>query len=183
MDLAKELDKLEDSYYGEWEENKEPLVAALKELHLVARKDESGFNRFLVLTADRFGGAYIPYLFWDKLSDFLSVPEERTFLQQLLKAFVNSGFDEVTQKMMKPLVVVYLAKEKRFELDKIRAIHIDKAHPEVREYFQKLSSFVEKNQKSTEMYCEKFAMLTNIHPDFKLLSMPITQLKERMQKA
>ena len=183
MDLAKELDRLEDSFYDEWEEDREPLVKELDKLHLEARKDLDSFNRFLVLTADRFGGVYIPYLFWDKLSDFLTVPEERTYIQQLIKAFVNSGFDEVTQKMMKPLMVVYLAKEKRFELDKIRAKLIDKAHPDVREYFQKLRSFVEKNQKSTEMYCEKFSMLTNVHPDFALLSMPITQLKEKMQQA
>ena len=184
MDIVKELEKLEDKYYGEWEENKDLLVAEMTKLHLaVWEEDEDLFNRFLVQTSDRFGGVYIPYLFWDKLSSFLDMPEERHYLQQLIATFADSNFEEEEQKRMKPLLVTYIAREKRFELDKMRAKVVDKAHPMVREYFQKLINFVDKNQKATEMYCEKFDLLKDIHPDFKLLSMPITQLKDKLQQA
>jgi hypothetical protein len=180
MDLVKELEKIEDLYYGEWEEDKDKLVSALTELHLEAGEDEDDFNRFLVQTADRFGGAYIPYLFWDKMAYFLDSPLDRTYVQKLIKAFTNSNFDEDEQMKMKPLLVPYFAREKTFEVSKVKARIIDKAHPDVKEYFYKLMNFVDKNKRATEMYCEKFDLLKDVHPDFNLLSLPITQLKDRL---
>ncbi|MEM7370822.1 MAG: hypothetical protein AAF587_19565 [Bacteroidota bacterium] len=180
MDIVKELERLEDSFYGDWEEDKAPLIKELLVIHAKAGEDEDLFNRFLVQTADRFGGVYIPYLFWDKLSYFLEVPEERTWIQKLIESFVDSNFEEEEQKKMKLLLVTYFAKEKDFEVDKIRALILDKAHPDVKEYFQKLISFVKKNAKATEIYCDKFGMLKDVLPDFDLLSLPVTQLKERL---
>ncbi|MCI4666810.1 MAG: hypothetical protein MRZ79_01520 [Bacteroidia bacterium] len=181
MDFVAELEKLEDLFYGEWEENKEPLIAKLKEIHSVVGEDKDQFNRFLVQTAERFGGTYIPYLFWDKLSYFFDTPEERIYLQELLRAFSISDFEDVEQKLMKPLLVTYFSKEKDFELNKLKAKVIEKAHPEVKEYFVKLMNFVEKNAKATGMYAEKFDMLKAYHPDFELLNLPITQLREKLK--
>ncbi|MEO0473334.1 MAG: hypothetical protein AAF206_27225 [Bacteroidota bacterium] len=183
MDIVKELEQLEDKFYGEWEEDKGNLSAALLSLH-ISIDDPDEFNRFLVQSADRFGGAYIPYLFWSKLSTFINDnPDARIYIQQLLKAFVDSNFDDDEQRRMKPLVVTYLAREKDFEIDKIWTKTVDKAHPSVQEYFQKLRNFVNKNQKATEMYCEKFMLLKDSNPDFDLLGLPITQLRERLQQA
>lgn len=181
MDFVAELEKLEDLFFGEWEEGKEPLIAELKKLHAAAGEDDDEFNRFLVQSAERYGGAYIPYLFWDKLSYFYETPEERIYLQELLRAFSVSNFEDEEQKLMKPLLVTYFSQEKDFELNKLKAKVIDKAHPEVKEYFMKLMSFVEKNKKATEMYAEKFDMLKAFHPDFDLLNLPITQLKEKLK--
>jgi hypothetical protein len=183
MDLVKSLEKLEDQYYGDWEEDKELLIRDLTNLHMEAGEDEDSFNRFLVQTAERFGGAYIPYLFWDKLSYFLDVPQERHYLQELIRAFVESSFEEEEQKKMKLLLVTYFAKEKDFEVDKIRALILDKAHPDVRDYFNKLISFVNKNAKATEIYCQKFDLLKTVHPNFKLLGLPLSQLKEKLTEA
>ncbi|MEL6252138.1 MAG: hypothetical protein AAFR87_09020, partial [Bacteroidota bacterium] len=91
MDIVKELEKLEDKYYGEWEEDKGPLIEEMTKLHMSVGEDEDSFNRFLVQTAERFGGSYIPYLFWDKLSYFIDTPEERYYIQELIKAFANSN--------------------------------------------------------------------------------------------
>lgn len=183
MDIVKELEKLEDKYYGEWEEDKAPLIVELTELHKSVGEDEDSFNRFLVQCAERFGGSYIPYLFWDKLSYFIDTPEERYYIQELIKAFINSNFDDDEQRMLKPLLVTYFAKEKVFEINKLRAILIDKAHPDVREYFMNLLNFIEKNAKATEMYCEKFQILRTVHPDFSLLRMPISELREKIPQA
>ncbi|MEO0899646.1 MAG: hypothetical protein AAFY71_24765 [Bacteroidota bacterium] len=183
MEFVAELEKLEDLYYGDWEEDKAKLIKELTKLHLELGEDEDTFNRFLVQSAERFGGAYIPHLFWDKLSYYYENPDERIYLQELLRAFSVSNFDEEEQKLMKPLLVTYIAREKSFELNKIKAQTVDKAHPEVKEYFQKLTTFVEKNTKATEMYSEKFELLKDIHPDFELLNLPITRLKERMKGA
>ncbi|RMG64235.1 MAG: hypothetical protein D6722_17075 [Bacteroidetes bacterium] len=180
MDIVKELERLEDLYFGEWEEEKAPLIEALRPVHQELAADEDAFNRFLVQAAERFGGAYIPYLFWEKLAQFMDVPEERTWLQELIRAFANSDFDDEEQMQMKPLLVTYMAKEKDFELDKLRAQVIEKAHPSVREYFLKLITFVKKNTKATGMYCEKFELIRQIPPDFDLLGLPITQLRERL---
>ncbi len=181
MDFVAELEKLEDKFFGDWEEEKAPLIKELKVLHTEAGEDEDGFNRFLVQSAERFGGTYIPYLFWDKLSYFDENPDERIYLHELLRAFSVSNFEEEEQKLMKPLLVTYFSKEKDFEINKLKAKVIEKAHPEVKEYFQKLLSFVEKNKNATEMYREKFDMLKEFYPDFELLNLPITQLKEKLR--
>lgn len=179
MDIVKELEQLEDKYYGEWEEDKAALMEALEPMHKELLSESESFNRFLVQTAERFGGAYIPHLFWQKLSDFLKTPEERTYLQELIRVFAESNFEEEEQKKLKPLLVVYFAKEKEFEHAKMQTMYFDKAHPEVKEYFMRLLNFTQKNQKATEMYVEKFDLLQSIFPDFDLLSLPITQLREK----
>ncbi|MDP5170253.1 MAG: hypothetical protein NWR72_08400 [Bacteroidia bacterium] len=183
MDIVKELQQLEDKFYGEWEEDKNALLTALTKLHLEAAEDHDSFSRFLVQSADMFGGIYIPYLFWDKLAYFLDAEEQRTYLQDLMMKFADSNFEEDEQSKMKLLLVVYFAKEKEFEINKIRAMIIEKSHPAVKEYYLKLLNFTEKNQKATDMYCEKFVLLKDIHPDFDLLGLPITQLKEKLQEA
>ncbi len=179
MDIVKELEALEDKYYGEWEEDKSALIPAMEALHKQASEDSETFNRFVVQSAERFGGAYIPHLFWHKLSDFLETPEERAYLQDLIRAFTESNFEPEEQKLLKPLIVVYFAREKDFESDKVKVRYLDHAHPEVREYFMKLLSFTQKNRKSTEMYMEKFELLKGMHPNFELLNLPITQLREK----
>lgn len=179
MDIVKELENLEDKYYGEWEENKESLIGALEPIHKELLEDREQFNRFLVQTAERFGGAYIPHLFFHKLSEFLDTPEERAYLQELIRVFAESNFEEEEQKKLKPLLVVYFAKEKEFEHGKLKTMYFDKAHPEVREYFMRLLNFTQKNKKATEMYIEKFDLLKGIFPDFHLLGLPITQLREK----
>jgi hypothetical protein len=179
MDIVKELEQLEDKFFGEWEEEREPLIQALTDLHIQTLDDRDAFNRFLVQTAERFGGVYIPYLFWQKLADFMKVPEERAYLQELIKTFIQSNFEAEEQRKLKPLLVVYFAKEKDFEVDKTRAQYIDQSHPQVRDYFNKLLTFVKRNEKATNMYIGKFEMLQDAFPDFELLNLPITQLKEK----
>lgn len=180
MDIVQELEQLEDKFFGEWEEAREPLVQALTDLHIQTLEDRDAFNRFLVQTAERFGGVYIPYLFWQKLADFMETPEERAYLQELVRAFIESNFEDEEQRKLKPLFVVYFAREKDFERDKVRTQLIDPAHPQVREYFNKLIKFVDNNKKATNMYIEKFDMLRDAFPDFELLNLPITQLKEKL---
>ncbi|MEM9986542.1 MAG: hypothetical protein AAF804_15730, partial [Bacteroidota bacterium] len=94
--------------------------------------------------------------------------------------FCESNFDDDEQKKLKPLLVVYFAKEKEFESGKVKTLYLDKAHPEVKEYYMRVLNFTQKNQKSTEMYIEKFDLLKGLFPDFHLLGLPITQLREKL---
>ncbi len=184
MEIAKLLDDLEIRFEDvDPDEHRNEIIPALTEIHLKAGEEEDTFNRFIMQVADRFGGIYIPYIFWDKLSEFLEAPLERAYLFEITKAFANSNFYEIDQRNMKPLLITYFAKEKQFEINKMIALLFDKSHPTVKEYFHKLIQFVEKNKKSTEMYCEKFDILKNIHPNFDLMALPITQLKDRFQEA
>ncbi len=180
MDIVKELEQLEDNFYGEWEEDKTQLIAGMETIHRSVWEDRESLNRFVVQSAERFGGSYIPHLFWNKLSDFLDTPEERAYLQELIRAFCESNFDEEEQKKLKPLLVVYFAKEKEFEIGKVKTLYLDKAHPEVKEYYMRLLNFTQKNQKATGMYIEKFDLLKGLFPDFHLLGLPITQLREKL---
>jgi hypothetical protein len=49
----------------------------------------------------------------------------------------------------------------------------------VKEYFAKITTFVSKNKNSTDTYLEKFRILMETYPDFELLGLPITKLKEQ----
>ncbi|MEM6632158.1 MAG: hypothetical protein AAF694_20950 [Bacteroidota bacterium] len=181
MDIQKELDKLEDSYkMEEWEDKKEEIIAALFELHMKAATEEEVLNRFTVLSAERFGGIYIPYLFWVKLSDFLEYELDRSYLYNLLTAFSNSDFGEDEQRLLKPLVIVYFSREKEFEINKFFTLAMDDVHPNVKEYFQKLYKFRERNARSTKMYCDKFELLRELQPDFSLMNTPLSELKEKV---
>lgn len=182
MDIAKLLDDLEEKFEDQDPDDvRAEIVKELTEIHLEAGEAEDTFNRFIVQVSDRFGGIYIPYIFWDKLSEFLELPEQRAYLFQIFKSFANSNFYEEEQKRMKPLIITYFAKERTFEVDKLKVLVFDKAHPTVKEYFYKLYNFVGKNKRSTDMYCDKFDLLKNIHPNFDLMSLPITQLKDRFE--
>ncbi|MFK7971507.1 MAG: hypothetical protein AB8F95_14145 [Bacteroidia bacterium] len=179
MDLVKALDKIEDQFYGEWEEDRGQLAAALKPLHEEAEADAETRTAFILRAMNRFGGAFIPYLFWKSLSRFVSDDaEERPFIQEIIKSFADSNFEAEEQQKMKALLVTYFSREKDFELNKVESLHISKKHPEVQEYFTHLRTFTERNASSTEMYQEKFSLVKDIYPDFAVLAQPITQLRE-----
>lgn len=179
MDLVKQLDALEAQFYGEWEEERAPLVAAIQPLHVESEFDEDSRNAFTLRVMNRFGGAYIPYLFWRSLGRFMDdANSERGYIQEILKAFALSNFEEVEQQKMKSLLVTYFSLEKGFELNKIEAKYLTKVHPDVTAYFSHLREFTEKNTSSTEMYQEKFELVKEVFPDFDILSRPITQLRE-----
>lgn len=181
MDIATSLNALEDKYtIDQIEEEKEALIEELLGLHLDSMADRDSLNRFTVQAAERFGGIYIPYLFWVKLADFMDNPLERAYIYHLLETFANSDFGEDEQKLLKPLIIAYFAKEKSFEISKLRTKVFEKSHPTVAEYYESLITFVEKNAKSTEMYCEKFDLLKNLTPNFELMGLPITQLREEL---
>lgn len=179
MDQVKELDKLEDQFYGDWEEERSKLVAALKPMHEAADADDDERNAFALRTMNRFGGAFIPYLFWKSLKRFVENPnDERPYIQEIIKSFADSNFEEEEQQKMKSLLVTYFSLEKDFELNKVDSLYLSKMHPSVQEYFHHLRDFTDKNASSTEMYQEKFNLVKDIYPDFDVLSQPITQLRE-----
>lgn len=183
MDFMKQLQQLEDKFYGDWEEDRASLIPELNKIYKEAAQDPDAFSKFSVQVADMFGGIYIPYLFWNKLALYMDAEEQRIYLQDLMLKFSDSNFEEEEQSKMKVLLVVYFAREKEFEINKVRAKVIDKAHPSVKEYYLKLLNFTEKNQKATNMYCEKFDLLKGYYPNFELMALPITQLKDKVQEA
>jgi hypothetical protein len=176
------LNELEDKYYGEFEESREAIIAELEPIHReTLSKGLDAFREFEEEVIHRFGGAYLPYVFWVELSQFMDKPETRKQLADILECFVNSDFDEEDTRRMKSLLIIYLALEKEFEVDKIEGTIIAKSHPKVIEFFGKVKGFVEKNKASVDMYLEKFRMLRNHYPDFDLLRLPLIRLKEQLQ--
>jgi len=181
MSLEKDLEKLEERYYGEMEEDRSALIAELIPMHkadLEANNRE--FGGFSSAVIDRFGGAFIPYIFWTELEEFALDNERRVNLFETISAFTNSGFEEIEVKKMKSLLITYFTMEKEFELNKLFSLVIDKAHPSVGEHFHKWLDFVEKNKSSVEMYIEKFNLLKGLYPDFDLLATPVTKLREKL---
>jgi hypothetical protein len=177
MDIAPKLDQLEEKFAGEWSENRETIIKYMTPLHKKMLEESSEtFHRFVTEVGPRFGGVYIPFLFWSLLSRFYEDPDERIYVQKMIEYFANSDFEEEDQRKMKSMLIVYFKLEKEFELDKLIALVLGKSHLSVQEYFQKLLSFVDKNQSATQMYCEKFDLLRFKFPDFELMAKPLTQL-------
>ena len=181
MSLESTLDQLEDKFYGEYEEDRAAILKEITALHKEQMQEEGyNFQTFSAEIAPRFGGIYIPYLFWEGLNYFFSAPEYRIVLSQIIADFADSNFEEEERKLIKPLLVTYFNTEKEFELDKLHTRVIEKAHPSVQEYFESLTEFVTKNKSSVEMYVDKFDLVKNFFPNFELMALPLVKLKERL---
>ena len=182
MSLAKTLSQLEERYYDELEEDRDAVIQELAVLHKEAlSKGMPEFRKFSEEAMQVCGGVYIPYIMWVELARFINAEDNRERFFAITEAFVNSGFEEIERKKMKSLLITYFAIEREFEVNKITALIVDKAHPAVQEYFKKVHNFVVKNKTSVDMYTEKFQMLKDSFPDFDLLSMPLIKLKEHLR--
>lgn len=181
MSLATTLAQLEERYYDELDEDRDAVIAELAVMHKAAL--QQGLPEFRAFAAEAMsvcGGVYIPYIMWVELAQFVGDQGNRAQMFEIVEAFVNSGFEEEERKKMKSLLITYFAIEREFEVNKILALIIDKAHPSVQEFFRKVQTFVAKNKTSVDMYIEKFQMLKNNYPDFELLSLPLIKLKEQL---
>jgi hypothetical protein len=181
MSLEELLEQLEEKYYGDWEEERGPVVEVLLPIQdeALASGMES-FRTFSDMVMDTCGGIYIPYLMWVELAYFIDQPEDRDRIHNIIRAFVNSGFELEESKKMKSLLITYFAEEKEFEVSKVIVLIVEKAHPDVQEYFRKVQNFVAKNKTSVDMYTEKFQMIKHFTPDFNLLRMPVIKLKDHL---
>ena len=181
MSLAKTLEKLEDRYYGELEQQRDEVIAELMPLHTAAlEKGMADFRKFAEEVKDVCGGIYVPYIMWVELANYMGDNESRDHIYALVGTFANSGFEEPELKKMKSLLITYFALEREFEVNKIMTLIVEKAHPEVQEYFRKVQNFVAKNRTSVDMYIEKFQMLKDRNPDFELMRKPVIKLKEQL---
>lgn len=182
MELIEYLKKLDEKYYTEQEESNEFAIKELKKVYKSVLNDEELLNDFMEEAPYICGGAFIPFLFWITLAKFTDDPENtRPQITELIKAFCKSDFNEIDAQELKPLIITYFAMEKRFEIDKLKTYVIDKSHPEIINYFNKLLTFVDKNKDSVKTYIEKFNLLKNHNPDFELLNLPIVRLKETLK--
>lgn len=180
MSLETILDTLEQKYYAELGENKAVMSKELTRIYKEISGQEPLREAFLTQVMHRFGGMYTPYVLWFRLSDFFRNEETRAKVHEVLDAFCDSEFEEEETKKAKPLIITYFSKEKEFEVDRLKLLLLPKKHPKVQEYFEKLLNFVERNKSSVDMYIEKFIMLHDRMPDFDLLAVPVTKLKEKL---
>ena len=182
MSLAETLTVLDEKYYSDTEEDRNEVIEVLTEMHensLMEGLEE--FRAFAHEAMSRCGGVYIPYLMWTELSNFIEEEENRVHLYNLIQAFTDSDFEEPEMKKMKTLLITYFALEKEFEINKIQSLIVDRAHPDVQEFFRKVRNFVDKNKTSVDMYVEKFDMLKDYAPNFELMRLPVTRLKEQLE--
>ncbi len=183
MSLKETLDQLDELYYDE-EASREQVIEVLSEWHEQSLSEGlEEFRSFSDQARGHCGGVYIPFLLWTELSNFLDSPDDRSHIFSLVKAFVDSDFEDVEKKRMKALLITYYAMEREFELSKVQNLIVEKSHPTVQEFFRKVRNFVNKNKTSVEMYIEKFKMLHEYAPSFDLLRMPISKLKEHLKAA
>ena len=181
MSLEELLEQVEEKYYGEWEEKRAPVVEVLIPIQTEALSEGTEeFHKFSDKVMDTCGGIYTPYLMWVELSNFIDDPENRDRIHIIIQAFVDSGFELEESKKMKSLLITYFAQEKEFEVNKVKALIVEKSHPDVQEYFRKIQNFVAKNKTSVDMYINKFNMIRKFTPDFDLIRMPVIKLKEHL---
>jgi len=181
MTLEEQLEAIEKAYFDDEEENKEAVLEALQGIHQSVLKasiaEAEPFKRAL---AKSCGGILIPYLFWFELLQFYDHKTNSDFIQELLKIFAASNFDDDEQRFLKPLIAIYFFHETEFQLDKFQTKVSLPAHPLVNQYFEQLMRFSQSNQSSIETYLEKIKLLRRYYPDFELFNKPINRLREEL---
>jgi hypothetical protein len=180
MTLEEVLAGIDQKYPEPDEENREEVIKLLREIHRRVMPSAEDLQEFIETIPYICGGVYVPYLFWIELIKFIDHQGNRDMIAFLLNAFVNSGFEDEEKMKMKPLLIIYFAKERPFEIDKLKAYVIEKAHPHVQQYMNQILKFVETNQISVNSFLEKFGLLRPYFPNFTLLKMPLSRLKEQM---
>jgi hypothetical protein len=182
MTFEEQLEAIERAYFDAEEENREEVLEYLQKIHqqvLTLPAEEA--RPYILALADCCGGLLIPYLFWYELLRFLGEDSDSAMIQELLRRFATSNFDEVEQKLLKPLVAIYFYHESEFQLDKFETQVINTSHPEVQNYFKKLLKFAQSgNAASIEAYEEKLRLLKPYYPNFDSFNMPVTRLREEM---
>ncbi|MGQ9864528.1 MAG: hypothetical protein ACUVRD_08650 [Bacteroidia bacterium] len=154
-------------------------LAVLHPYYQEALKDPEKRQAFETKLLQRVGGLYIPYIFWLYLREFLESPEvARPKVFSALQAFVESAFDPLTQKQMKPLLAMYFKYEGTFHVDRISIEVLRHAHPDIRAYFEKMQTFPARNPETTHIYEEKFNLLKNFFPNFEWLFQPLPYLRQ-----
>ena len=182
ISLEEKLWKIDADYLaGEDEENnKEKAINALKELHYEAMQNAEQLADFREDALHICGGIYVPYLCWFEVGEFIENQGNRAYLFEVLKAFVNSDFSEQEQAAIKPLLIIYFALDKPFEINKFKVFVLEKAHKTVQDYFQNIFNFVEKNKLAVNSFIEKMKLLKGYEPQFELLRLPIAKLQEQL---
>ncbi len=179
MSLEKTLESIEERYYGDLEEDRNAVLPEFEALHNAAlSKGIEEFRAFSDLAKLTCGGLYLPYIMWVELGEYVDHHNNRERIFDLISTFVNSAFEEEERIKMKSLLITYFAMEREFEVNKLITLVVEKAHPSVIEYFRKVQNFVLKNKTSVDMYIEKFQMLKDYAPNFEMLRMPVSKLKE-----
>ena len=181
QDLPDLLDAIEQRYFDS-DEDRAVAIEGFRELHFQVIADAILREEFEFQVLTKAGGEYIPHVFWLALGQFLRTQqaEGRGQLFECFKALVESNFSDELKAELKPLVVVYIANEKQFELDRLMSHTIAHAHPQVREYMDKLIQFVPKNQHSVNTYKQKFDLLRDTFPDFERFGLPLPRLQEEL---
>ena len=182
MELEDYLNQIDERFINE-EISDDEALDELMEAHQSVFDNEEQLLEFTETVLYICGGLFIPYIFWIELQGFLSDAEQhRPRLHNILRIFTESNFEEKDRSRMKPLLIIYFSNEKEFEVDKVRALIIDKAHPKVKDYFNKILIFVDKNRDTVQTYRRKLEMLKDYYPDFALLNEPIAKLSDMVRK-
>lgn len=175
------LDEVIEELEARYTENSlsEEELAVFHPYYQEALKDPQKREVFEATMLRRVGGLYIPYIFWLYLREFLEA-KAHPKIYSALQAFVESAFDPLTQKQMKPLLVIYFKYESSFHIDRINIELLRDAHPDIRTYFRKMQTFPTRNPHTTQIYEEKFNLLKNHFPNFKWLFQPLPHLRQAL---
>jgi len=188
-ELKSELEKLE-AEFSELEDDPNQLqlvVERLKALHkaVLETNQEALLMRFETEAGTRFGGIYVPYLLWGELARFVFRKEEsrRESIQKLIHAFATGYFEENTQRLMKPLLIIYFYYEYPLKIREFQERYLKHYHPVVQDYFRKLIQYKAKNPRTTVILFHKFERIHPLFPDFDLFDVPLDILEEKYPRA
>jgi hypothetical protein len=179
MTLEESIEKVRQ-YYDETENREWALEALGKLLAQVVGYPEH-LAQFERLAADLGGGMFIPYLFWVEMSKYMDNKGDRDAIFHLIRAFVESDFEEEEREKMRPLLIVYFKREGgSFEISKIKAKILDDAHKDVKAYFKEVEQYPERNPSATETLLKKMHLLRRQFPQFDLFKLTVQQIEEQL---
>ncbi len=136
------------------------------------------------------GGIYIPYILWKYILKFISVKDDeqienaRKKIQEYLDIFFGeSFFEEEEQRLVRPLLALYLKYEKPFEIDKfLNPERMKGYHEEVVRYIGRTRKFIEDNMRTLAIYKKKLALIQRIGGDFSLFELSVAELEEKAKQ-
>ncbi len=180
MDIKSQLEELDKLYYEHEGEIFEDVVASMRHLHGEAMQDPEAYTEFVQEAPNVCGGAYIPHLFWIELSRLGTEQENIDEMQRLLIAFTESDFEGPVMTQMKPLVAVFGAKASDFEVNRMKSKVVAKAHPSVKEWFEKHLHFETTSPGALKAYEQKFDLLKHYFPNYQLFELPLDEIEAQL---
>ncbi len=187
------IDKI-GNLFIENEENRKPIIQQFGKIEKLLQEKYADNPKVMEYIEDALsrsaGGIYIPYILWKYVFAFINskdkeeIQEARQKIQKYLDIFFGeSYFDEEEQRLIRPLLALYLKYETNFEIDKFfNKTRMQGYHDSVVKYIRKTRKFIEDNMRTLAIYKKKLRYVKALNGDYSLFELPVSELEQKIKQ-